>query len=104
MKDGVTEIVSSDRVLTPAERIEALMDAFARYQSLERARNDIKLHLENDPVRTSLRERIMEHYDAAVIAEIKSRDEIVAHVKILMGNGVLDHAADLLRADPGGRD
>ncbi|MFT5614570.1 MAG: hypothetical protein ACI8Q6_001850 [Granulosicoccus sp.] len=94
-----TEIAPSGAALTPAERVEALMDAFVGFQSLERAADALRFQLDNIPVKTAAREQ---KWDVIVHSQIDAESEIVAQVKILMGNGILDRAAELLRANPGG--
>jgi len=102
MNAVATEIVPSDAVLTPAERVEALMDVFVRLQSLERAADALRFQLDNIPVKTAAREQKWDEWDAMIHSQIDAESEVVAHVKILMGYGILDRAAELL-ADPGSR-
>jgi hypothetical protein len=52
-----TEIAPSGAALTPAERVEALMDAFVGFQSLERAADALRFQLDNIPVKTAAREQ-----------------------------------------------
>ena len=87
MNVAATEIVPSVAALTPAERIEALMDAFVGFQSLERAADALRSQLDRTPVKTASREQKWDEWDVMVHSQIDAESVIVAHVKILMGNG-----------------
>ena len=85
--------------LTPAERVEALMDAFVKYQQLNQATENLRTSLRDATLRTTKREVICDQRDDAVIAENRARIEVVAHVKILMGDGVLGRCVKMLEIE-----
>jgi hypothetical protein len=89
--------------LTPAERVEALMDAFVKYQQLERATQDLRDRLISDVVRTASREMLCDQIEEGARAGNRARIEVVAHVKILMGDGILERCAEMLKIETIGR-
>jgi hypothetical protein len=86
--------------LPPSERVEALMDLVSTNIVLQCAQESAFAEFEStprsDPGLTALGEKA----DAAVEAWCRNSEEIVAHVKILMGNGTLERCAHLLRHPP----
>lgn len=92
--------------LTPAERVEALIDAIAFYEARRRAE---ERWLE---AMTRLGERrpgdpqtsVDRAWHAELIErKIKACDELVTRVKALMADGLLERCAEILRIETAGR-
>jgi len=95
-------------ILTPAERVEALMDSFLKHRKIRKDYHSISDRFEavenlsiaeRDAVE---REEIWEQHDKAIHAELDAGDDVVSHVATLMGDGLLERFAEFLRAIPTG--
>ncbi|PCH67056.1 MAG: hypothetical protein COC12_12040 [Rhodobacteraceae bacterium] len=85
--------------LTPHERVEALIDAFVRHQHLAGAAEMLRQRLNQKAIRTARREMIVGRLDDRLDAENRAAKEIVAHVKILMSDGILERCAEMLKIE-----
>lgn len=88
-------------ILTPAERIDTLIDAITTYQSLLVAANaygDLILHEDGvaSDADTAELDRMYDRSDTAA--------QTVCHVaRTLMADGLLERCAELLRSEPNGQ-
>lgn len=89
--------------LTPAERVEALMDAFVKHQQLAAATFSLRMQLDKLEVETREREAIWDRHDETLHSEMGAQDEVVAHVKVLMAGRYFERMAEMLRAETIGR-
>lgn len=88
--------------LTPAERVQKLIDAITAYEVRRRAVEEFADEIGFAEV-LSISRPDQQRLDELVDREIRAQEEVVATLKTLMAGGLLERCADILRIETAGR-